>query len=165
VIDVLTRDHVVPAAAVHPGVTISRAQPFARYSLRTRDADGLPGKVLTTAPFAGGTALCVGPDEWLLLLPENAPPPAIAATHALTDIGHRNIGFVIDGPKAEALLLTGCALDLQRDFPTGKATRTVYEGVEIILWRTGPDIFHVEIWRSFAGYLWDALDLAAGDLN
>jgi sarcosine oxidase subunit gamma len=165
VTDVLTRDHIVPATAVHRSVTLSRAEPFARYSLRTRDPDGLPGKVLTTAPYGTGTALCIGPDEWLLILPENAAPPTITGTHALTDIGHRNIGIAIDGPKAETLLLTGCALDLQRDFAPGKATRTVYEGVEIILWRTGPQTFHVEVWRSFAAHLWDALDLAAGDLN
>jgi sarcosine oxidase subunit gamma len=164
VTDLLTRDPVVPTTAVHSGVTIRPAQPYSRYSLRTRNPDGLPVKVLTTAPFEGGTALCIGPDEWLLLLPESALPPSITGAHALTDIGHRNIGIVIEGPKAEALLLTGCALDLQRNFVHGKATRTVYEGVEIVLWRTGPIAFHVEVWRSFALYLWDALDLAAGDL-
>jgi sarcosine oxidase subunit gamma len=107
--------------------------------------------------------LCLGPDEWLLLLPIGAAAPAIEGVHALTDIGHRNLGLTVEGPMAEALLLTGCALDLQRAFPTGKATRTLFDGVEIMLWRTGEQSFHIEVWRSFAAYLWTALDLAASD--
>lgn len=158
--------HPVPAGPVqHGGVTLSRAAPLARYSLRARAPEGLPSRMLTSAPYGGGTALCVGPDEWLLLLPDGAVAPAIAGVHALTDIGHRNIGLVVEGPKAEALVQTGCALDLARHFPPGKVTRTVYEGVEIILWRTSAQAFHLEVWRSFASYLWDALDLAAGDLR
>ncbi|QXQ08428.1 sarcosine oxidase, gamma subunit [Sphingosinicellaceae bacterium] len=136
----------------------------ARFSLRSRGADGLPAKVLSTAPFAGGTALCLGPDEWLLLLPDGSPPPDVAGVHALTDVGHRNVGIVVSGPSAATLLQTGCPLDLAvAAFPVGKATRTLYETVEIVLWRQAEDRFHVEVWRSFASYLWDALDLAAGD--
>ena len=161
----LVRDFPVPEApALHPGVTIALASPCARFSLRARSPEGYPGSVLASAAFGGGNALCLGPDEWLLLLPEDATPPEIAGLHALTDIGHRNIGLTVEGPQAVALLLTGCALDLDRAFPTAKVTRTLYEGVEIILWRTGETRFHIEVWRSFAAHLWAALDLAAGDL-
>ena len=147
------------------GVTVAAAPMLARFSLRTRDADGLPAKVLSTAPYAEGTALCLGPDEWLLLLPDGSPPPAIAGVHALTDVGHRNVGIVVTGQHAATLLQTGCPLDLAlAAFPVGKATRTLYETVEIVLWREAEDRFHVEVWRSFASYLWDALDLAAGDI-
>lgn len=153
------------APAVHGGVTLAAAPPVGRYSLRTRAPGGLPVRVLSSAPFGGGTALCLGPDEWLLLLPEGAPPPAIAGVHALTDIGHRQVALVVAGPASARLLQTGCALDLgAAAFPVGKATRTLYESVEIVLWRTGEARFHVEVWRSFAAYLWAALDLAAGDL-
>lgn len=149
----------------HPGVTIAATPILARFSLRVRDADGLPAKVLSTAPYGGGTALCLGPDEWLLLLPEGVAPPGLPGVHALTDIGHRNVGIVVTGPNAALLLQTGCPLDLAlAAFPVGKATRTLYETVEIVLWRQADDRFHVEVWRSFASYLWDALDLAAGDI-
>lgn len=161
----LVRDVAVPRVpAVHPGVTIALANACARFSLRARSPEGLPAKVLASASFADGSALCLGPDEWLLLLPEESAPPEIAGLHALTDIGHRNIGLTVEGPQAAALMLTGCALDLDRAFPPGKVTRTLYEGVEIILWRTGEMRFHIEVWRSFAAHLWAALDLAAGDL-
>ncbi len=149
----------------HAGTTIAAAPMLARFSLRSRSAEGLPAKVLSTAPFAGGTALCLGPDEWLVLLPDGSPPPEVAGVHALTDIGHRNVGFVVTGQHSATLLQTGCPLDLSLvAFPVGKATRTLYETVEIVLWRQAEDQFHVEVWRSFAAYLWDALDLAAGDI-
>lgn len=162
--DTLPRHDPVPGApAVHGGVTIALAEPATRYSLRTRTPAGLPG-ILATAPFASGTALGLGPDEWLLILPAGSPSPAIDGLHALTDVSERNLAFLVEGPKAEALLQTGCALDLSiATFPPGKATRTVFEGVELVLWRQAEDRFRVELWRSFSPWLWEALNLTAGD--
>jgi sarcosine oxidase subunit gamma len=151
------------APFVRNGITIAAARPAARYSLRMRVSEGLP-PILTAAPFAGGHALGLGPDEWLLILPEGAPPPAIAGVHALTDIGHRNVALTVTGAQAAALLQSGIALDLSLvAFPIGKATRTLSDGVEIVLWRTGETAFHVEVWRSFAEHLWASLALVAGD--
>ena len=148
----------------HDGVAIASAPPAGRYSLRTRTPAGLPA-VLASAPFAGGHALGLGPDEWLLILPDSLPPPAIDGLHALTDVGHRNIGWTVEGAKAAALLQCGVALDLSlAAFPIGKATRTLHEGIEIILWRNGETSFHVEAWRSFGEHLLRALELNAGDL-
>jgi len=145
-------------------VTIDWAPPASRYSLRTRTPQGLP-PILASAPFGDGHALGLGPDEWLLILPHDATPPIIDALHALTDIGHRNVGLIVGGPKAATLVQCGCALDLSlAAFPVGKATRTVYEGVEMVLWRTDETMFRIEAWRSFIGHLHAALVLAAGDL-
>lgn len=152
------------APVVHDGVTIAPAPAAARYSLRRRSPEGLPS-LLRAARFADGHALGLGPDEWLLILPEGATPPTIAGVHALTDIGDRNVGFAIEGPNAGPLLQCGVALDLALTaFPVGKATRTLHEGVEIVLWRTGETAFLIEVWRSFAGHLARALALNAGDL-
>lgn len=161
--EVLARDTPLPAGpAAYGDVTIAPAAPCARYSLRTRAPDGLPG-ILRGGTYREGTALGLGPDEWLLILPADAPAPVIAGPHALTDIRDRNLGIDIAGPGAAALIQTGCALDFARAFPPGKVTRTVYEGVEIVVWRIAEDRFRVEVWRSFAAYVWDALALAAGD--
>ncbi len=157
-------DPLPAAPAVHDGVTIAPAPPAARYSLRTRAPDGLP-PLLASAPFAGGHALGLGPDEWLLILPADAPPPIIDGPHALIDIGHRNLALTVAGPKAAALIQCGCALDLSiAAFAVGKATRTLHEGVEMVLWRTGETTFRIEAWRSFIGHLHAALNLTAGDL-
>jgi sarcosine oxidase subunit gamma len=56
--------------------------------------------------------------------------------------------------------MSGCPLDLDR-FVVGRATRTIYETVEIILIRETEDRFHVEVWRSFASWLWTALTTTA----
>ena len=145
-------------------VTIAWAPPAARYSLRIRAPEGLP-PILASAAFADGHALGLGPDEWLLVLPDGAAPPAFDGPHALTDIGHRNVALLVEGARAATLIQCGCALDLSpAAFPVGKATRTLHDGVEIILWRIGETAFRIEAWRSFAGHLHAALVLAASDL-
>lgn len=148
--------------SAHANVTIAPAPAATRYSLRTRRPEGLP-PLLSSAPFDEGYALGLGPDEWLLILPEGSPTPTGA--YALTDISDRNIGLTIEGPLAETLLQASIALDLSlAAFPIGKVTRTLHEGTEIILWRTGETAFWVEAWRSFAEHLFGALAIMAGDL-
>ena len=54
------------------------------------------------------------------------------------------------------------ALDLHLDaFPVGMCTRTLFGKAEIVLWRTGEETFHIEVWRSFAPYLLGCLNEAA----
>jgi sarcosine oxidase, subunit gamma len=161
--DVLEPAFPVPCApAVFEGVTVQLGGHLTRFSLRTRTPQGLPTKVNATNPFGGGTALCLGPDEWTLLLPTDSASPNIEAVHSLTDISHRALSLNISGPRAATLIESGCPLDLALStFPVGKATRTLYDSVEIILWRTEVDTFHIEVWRSFAPYLWSAFTLAA----
>ena len=108
--------------------------------------------------------LWLGPDEYLLV--DSAPAASSAgvaealeraladAPHALVDISHRQFALEINGPHASAILNGACplALDLG-EFPVGMCTRTVFAKADIVLWRTRADAFHVEVWRSFAGYV------------
>jgi sarcosine oxidase subunit gamma len=80
---------------------------------------------------------------------------------AVTDISERAICLIVEGPHAAQTLMSGCPLDLD-SFAVGRATRTIYETVEITLIREAEDRFHVEVWRSFAPWLWTALTTAAG---
>lgn len=131
------------------------------------------------AIVAGARAtLWQGPEEYLLL--ELSPAPAATAAapgatdpdtlaqaleqaladvpHALVDVSHRQFALELMGPHAAAILCAGCPLDLDpREFPVGMCTRTVFAKADIVLWRTAAEIFHVEAWRSFAGYLGGAL--------
>jgi sarcosine oxidase, subunit gamma len=111
-------------------------------------------------------ALCLGPDEHLLLAPaaeSESLHTAITAAlvsraHSLVDVSHRQMGFEIAGPHAEWLLNGGCPLDLsQRAFPVGMCTRTVFAKAEVMLWRTSADTFRFEVWRSYATYCLDLL--------
>lgn len=118
----------------------------------------------------GRAALWLGPDEWLLLAPKDAEDgteDALRAAlgsvpHALVRVGDRHAALTVGGPRAEALLAAGCALDLGADaFPPGMCTRTLLAKAEIVLWRHRTDGFRLEVRRSFAAYAWDFLAEAA----
>ena len=107
-------------------------------------------------------ALWLGPDEWLLIAPmEDAATlsaalnePLQALPHSLVEVSHRQIALAVSGPQAATLLAAGCPLDLdERAFPVGMCTRTMLARAEIVLWRTGTQVFRIEVWRSFAAYV------------
>jgi sarcosine oxidase subunit gamma len=110
----------------------------------------------------GRAALWLGPDERLLLAPV-APGSEIAqlleqalrdTPHSLVDVSHRQTALEVSGPHAVTVLSAGCPLDLDPSaFPVGMCTRTVLAKAEIVLWRTGENLFQVEVWRSFAAYV------------
>jgi sarcosine oxidase subunit gamma len=121
--------------------------------------------------------LWLGPDEYLLLggidgrqvidgrqiaTDESQAAEAAGALelalgripHALVDISHRQFALQVSGPHAATILSGACPLDLDlNEFPVGMCTRTVFAKADIVLWRTQEDAFHVEVWRSFAGYV------------
>ncbi len=164
--DVLTRVEPVSAEAFSAqGVTISLAPQMARYSLRARQAQALETVLKVKLPkkigaTEGGIA-CLGPDEWLMRAATGtAVPTGEGLPIAITDISERALCFIVEGPRAAEILTSGCPLDLD-SFAIARASRTIYETVEIILIRDAEDRFHVEVWRSFAPWLWTALTNAA----
>ena len=164
--DALFRNEPVSSTPyVSNGVSISLAAPLKRYSLRARTAEALETVLNVKVPqkigaTEGGIA-CLGPDEWLLrTATDTAMATGAGVPVAITDISERSICLILEGPRAAELLMTGCPLDLD-NFAVGRATRTIYETVEIIIIRDGEDRFHVEVWRSFAAWLWTAFTAAA----
>jgi sarcosine oxidase, subunit gamma len=110
--------------------------------------------------------LWLGPDEHLLLASDSEGASIEAALsrtldghpYSLVDVSHRQVGFLVQGTRAEWLLESQCPLPLnQRDFPVGMCTRTIFSKAEIVLWRTAPEVFHLEVWRSFATYVVELL--------
>ena len=155
--------------AVFAGVTIALGEPLARWSLRARDAEALgkaigqrvPGRIGATD---GGMA-CLGPDEWLLRLSAGATiANGEGQPLSIVDISERAVTLVVDGDRAVEVLAAGCPRDIAR-FPVGYATRTVFETVEIVIIRESATRFAVDVWRSFAPWLWAALTTAAGHLR
>ena len=123
-------------------------------------------KIPTTACRANvageRAALWLGPDEWLLITPVadgDAVQRSLNAAlkdlpHSLVDVSHRQMAFAVSGPPAATLLASGCPLDLdERAFPVGMCTRTMLAKAEVVLWRTAPAAFRLEVWRSFAAYV------------
>jgi sarcosine oxidase, subunit gamma len=168
--DLLARQEPVPLTPfAAEGVTISVAPPMARYSLRAREAQaletllGLP--VPTNIGATDGGIMCLGPDEWLLRAAAGTVlKVGSGLPFSVTDISERAICLIVEGPRAAALLMSGCPLDLEY-FAVGRATRTIFETVEIIIIRDAGERFHVEVWRSFADWLWTALTTAAGHIS
>jgi len=105
--------------------------------------------------------LWLGPDEHLLWQASREIALSIADlekalaphAHSLVDVSHRQVALEISGPHAATILAGACPLDLDaREFPVHMCTRTVLAKAEIVLWRTAPDAFHLEVWRSFQSY-------------
>jgi sarcosine oxidase subunit gamma len=117
--------------------------------------------------------LWLGPDEYLLLGADTESEVAAADAlervlgdlpHALVGISHRQFALEVSGPHAATILSGGCPLDLDlREFPVGMCTRTVLAKADIVLWRTREDAFHLEVWRSFSGYVTGLLGEIAGE--
>ena len=180
----------VTGPAIHVGVELvpfaglrARAR-LTRFSLRGELSELSAALAPVGAPISqnvcraveaeGCAALWLGPDEQLLLVQEGHAPRLTKALtghlasvpHALVDISHRQLALVIAGAHARTLLATGCPLDLRDEaFPVGMCTRTVLEKCEIVLWRTHPDSFHVEVGRSFASHVTAVLAQAARELG
>jgi heterotetrameric sarcosine oxidase gamma subunit len=107
--------------------------------------------------FGGNTLLWLGPDEFLLLVSDDAAP-SIANS---VDVSHRDTALAVSGPRAAWVINAFCALDLHpAAFPVGMCTRTMLGKAEIVLWRTGADTFRVEVARSVAPYVWACLEEA-----
>lgn len=84
--------------------------------------------------------------------------------HAMVDISHRQFALEVSGTHAATILSGACPLDLEfAEFPVGMCTRTVLAKADIVLWRTRPEVFHLEVWRSFAGYVTGILSEIAAE--
>lgn len=156
---------VSSARFVAAGATIALAPPMARYSLRARQAQTLETLLGVKVPEKIGATeagiMCLGPDEWLMRAAAGTIiPMGEAGAVAVTDVSERSICLIIEGARAAEILMTGCPLDLDQ-FTVGRATRTIFETVEIIVIREADCRFHVEVWCSFASWLWTALTTAA----
>ena len=166
----LTRpEPVSPEPFAAEGAAITLAPPMARFSLRARDRavlEGLLGRELPAKIGAtDGEVACLGPDEWLMRSAHGtAIPLGEGLPLAVTDVSERAICLIVEGARAAEVLMAGCPLDLER-FATGRATRTIFETVEIVLLRSGEHRFEVEVWRSFAPWLHLALTTAAAQLR
>jgi sarcosine oxidase, subunit gamma len=117
---------------------------------------------------AAGTraTLWLGPDEHLLWQASRDLPLPIEELeqalspypHSLVNISHRQVALEISGANAGNILSGACPLDLSlEEFPVHMCTRTLLAKAEIVLWRTAPQVFHLEVWSSFSRYAQDLL--------
>jgi sarcosine oxidase, subunit gamma len=110
--------------------------------------------------------LWLGPEEHLMwqasrdiALPIEELEQALSPhPHSLVDVSHRQVTLELLGPHAATILAGACPLDLDlREFPVHMCTRTVLAKVDVVLWRTGPEAFHIEVGPSLLRYAQDLL--------
>lgn len=149
-----------------------RVKPDHRVALVSQTGIALPAKIGETIIDGDDMRFCLGPDEWLLISPiemreerrKGFQEAAKTIPFSFVDISHRNVGVSIAGALAARVLNTGCPLDLSLErFPVGKATRTVFERAQIVLFREAEQTFYVELWRSFAPYFLGLIEKAAAE--
>ena len=133
----------------------------------------LPMQACRFATSSNRTAFWLGPDEWLWQATGEDPAELFASLSAtmtghsqsLVDVSHRSEAFALSGPQAGYILNHGCPLDLSpATFPVGMCTRTIFAKAMIMLSRPERDVFHIDVWRSFAPYVWQLLDEARSEL-
>ncbi|SDO17235.1 sarcosine oxidase subunit gamma [Phyllobacterium sp. OV277] len=147
-----------------------RARPDAVAALSKAIGLTLPVKPKTTSTQGTRTALWIGPDEWLIIDADGSALVAdlakVKGLHSAVDVSHRNVGIIVSGKGADAVVNGGCPQDLSlRAFPVGAASRTVLGKIEIVLLRTEENTFRVECWRSFSGYAYSFLQESARDVT
>ncbi len=182
--ETMARLHPLAAVKTVADPHLAGQGPMGRFSLRLPATAAppplgalglsLPLQACRAAQSETGAALWLGPGEWLLLTAPERAAAVEAALRAelagqafsLVEISHRQTGLSLSGPRAAQRLNAGCPLDLDiASFPVGMCTRTVFAKAEIVLWRTGAEQFHIEVWRSFAPYLWQLLEIVGAETS
>ena len=156
-----------------------------RYSLRVgaahlaaaSDAFGaaLPTRIGARVPAGAGSAarsaLCLGPDEWVLHT-EAADASGLeaafaaiyqAAPHSLVDISDRECGILLSGWQVEDLLSTSCPRDLSA-IAVGDGVRTIFDTVPAVLLKDSETEYRIEVWRSYLPHVWGLLNTANREL-
>ncbi|MEJ0011028.1 MAG: sarcosine oxidase subunit gamma family protein [Bauldia sp.] len=124
----------------------------------------LPREACRAATNGTVSALWLGPDEWLVLAPDGQAMTIPMAS--VVEVSDRQVAIGVSGPRAADAINAFNALDLHiESFPVGMCTRTLFGKAEIVLWRTAPEAFHIEVWRSFAPYVLGCLAEAAREYD
>lgn len=159
---------------------VNLAAHCARFSLRARGDLGplegalgltLSGRIGTRTDAGMLQAMRLGPDEWVLHVPESAASgirsacEAIYAAHphSLVEISGREVTFVIEGPRAVELLTLGCPRDIET-IAVGEGRRTLFDGATVLLWRDEETLFRMDCWNSFAPHLLHLLETGCREL-
>jgi sarcosine oxidase subunit gamma len=117
-----------------------------------------------TGTVASGRAyvLCLGPTDWLVLAVD---PDAILWVHRLSaafqdstfrviNVSDALVRIQLEGPEVRDLLAKGCSLDLHPPlFPPGRAARTRFAGMPVIVRCTDACSFELLVTQSYADFL------------
>ena len=132
----------------------------------------LPAVANTVTSRGDRRALWLGPDEWLIVGPEDQEKALALALRdglggafgSIVDVSANRTTLEIGGPDASDLLAHGVPIDLDpRSFGPSHCAQTLLAKAQVVLGRRNEDgAFHVYLRSSFASYVADwLLDAAA----
>ena len=174
------RDRFVALSAAARGDILIHELPYlAQINLRADPNDGdlmqrlastlgfaLPVTPNTTASHNDLRALWLGPDEWLLVGPDDQRDTVDQALRSglygafgsIVDVSANRTVLEIGGPKARELLAHAIPIDLDaRSFGPGRSSQTLLAKAQVIIERRDESAFHVFVRASYAGYVADWL--------
>ena len=134
----------------------------------TRSLGGLALPIVPNTVNAVGDrrALWLGPDEWLIVGPENQQEPISEALRvgleggygSIVDVSANRTVLEIRGAGARDLLSEGVPIDLDaRAFGPGRCAQTLLAKAQVIIERLDRSAFHLYVRTSFADYVADWL--------
>jgi len=119
---------------------------------------------LTAARKRDVSMLWLGPDEWLVVTPDNRVARiertlrgTLDERHgALTDVSHSRAILSLSGPGARSVLAKGCPLDFHpRVFGPGRCAQSRLAKCQVLIHQTDDaPVFEIYVQRSFAEYAW-----------
>jgi sarcosine oxidase subunit gamma len=125
---------------------------------------GLELPVALTLVAEGETSLqWLGPDEWLLIVPqgeefatEQRLREALAGLHVqVVNVSGGQTLLELSGEKVRELLMKSTPYDVHpSNFPVGKAVGTHFAKSQLVIRHTAEDVWELVVRRSFADYIW-----------
>lgn len=129
-----------------------------------QDVLGMDLPVALTLVANGETSLqWMGPDEWLLIVPqgeefaaEQRLREALAGQHIqIVNVSGGQTLVELSGEKVRELLMKSTPYDVHpSNFPVGKAVGTHFAKSQLIIRHTAEDVWELVVRRSFADYIW-----------
>ena len=133
--------------------------------------DGLPIVPNTLTEMNGNTMYWLGPDEWLIVTPDDSRRRiehdlrrALTAQHfALTDVSGGQTALRLHGTHVRDVLAKGCPIDFHpRVFGIGQCAQSHLGKAPVLIGQIEEQpYFELVVRRSFAEYVWTWLGEAA----
>ena len=135
--------------------------------------DGLPIVPNTLTELNGNTMYWLGPDEWLIVTPDESRKgiehdlrQSLTAQHfALTDVSGGQTALHLHGRHVRDVLAKGCPVDFHpRVFGIGQCAQSHLGKAPVLIGQIEEQpYFELIVRRSFAEYLWTWLEVAAAE--
>jgi len=165
-------------ASGHIGVRLDASNKEIHDAAQKALGFALPVEPNTVTSKGKKQALWLGPDEWLLTMPdEQTAKQLVALSNALDghhaavfDVSDSRLTFSLSGINARDVIKKGCGLDLHpRTFGPGQCAQSTLSMAHVLIHQTAETkktkaaTYHLYVHRSFAQYLWTWLEDACDE--